>query len=296
MRLLVETLGFGIFSGAVIALGAVGFTVQFGISNVLNVAYGTFLTLAAYLGYLLASSGLNLWLCVVAVGIVVGALQVAFNRLLPKPLARRGGSFVTVLIATVWGGIVLQYVIIVIAGPAAFTYPSSATTTLRFGYLVLTSTQLIIIGGAVVAMVGYHALLTRTQLGRAMRATSVNPVVAKSCGIRTDRITDAAWFISGFLCGMAGVVLAATTTTFDSTLGTTFLIYMIAAAVLGGIGQPYGAMVGGLLVGISTQLVGAYSSPAYEDVAAFVILVCLLLIRPRGLFGSAAAAGRRLAG
>jgi len=295
VRLLIETLGFGLFSGAVIALGAVGFTVQFGISNVLNVAYGTFLTLAAYLGYLLASSGLSLWLCVPVVGIVVGILLVAFNRILTRPLGRRGGGFVTVLIATVWAGIVIQYVIIMIAGPSTFTYPVGNGTTYRLGYLVLTSSQLIIIGGAVVLMVAYHLLLTRTQLGRAMRATSVNPVVARSCGIRTQRVTDAAWLISGLLCGMAGVVLAATTTTFDSTLGTTFLIYMIAAAVLGGIGQPYGAMVGGLLIGVSTQLVGAYSSPAYEDVAAFVILVLLLLVRPRGLFGSASSVGRRLA-
>jgi len=295
VRLLIETLGFGVFSGAVIALGAVGFTVQFGISNVLNVAYGTFLTLAAYLGYLLASSGLNLWLCVPLVGIVVGALFVAFNRILTRPLARRGGGFVTVLIATVWAGIVVQYVIIMIAGPATFTYPAGSGATHRLGYIVLTSSQLIIIGGAVVLMLAYHLLLTRTQLGRAMRATSVNPVVARSCGIRTERVTDAAWLISGLLCGMAGVVLAATTTTFDSTLGTTFLIYMIAAAVLGGIGQPYGAMVGGLLIGVSTQIVGAYSSPAYEDVAAFVILVLLLLVRPRGLFGSASSVGRRLA-
>ena len=295
MRLLIETLGFGVFSGTVIALGAVGFTVQFGISNVLNVAYGTFLTLAAYLGYLLAISGLNLWLCIPLVGIATGVLLVAFNRLLTRPLGRRGGGFVTVLIATVWAGIIIQYVIILVAGPSTFTYPVSNGTTFRFADFVLTGTQLIIIGGALVVMLAYHALLTRTQLGRAMRATSVNRVVAQSCGIRTERVTDAAWLISGFLCGIAGVVLAATTTTFDSTLGTTFLIYMIAAAVLGGIGQPYGAMVGGLLIGLSTQLVGAYSSPAYEDVAAFVILVCLLLVRPRGLFGSASSVGRRLA-
>lgn len=296
MRLLIETIGFGVFSGAVIALGAVGFTVQFGISNVLNVAYGTFLTLAAFIGYWLVTAGLNLWLCVPLVGIATGVLLVAFNRLLTRPLARRGGGFVTILIATVWAGIVIQYVIIVIAGPATFTYPANNGSTYRFADFVLTGSQLVIVGGTLVLMLAYHLLLTRTQLGRAMRATSVNPVVARSCGIRTDRVTDAAWLVSGLLCGMAGVVLAATTTTFDTTLGTTFLIYMIAAAVLGGIGQPYGAMIGGLVIGLSTQLVGAYSSPAYEDVAAFVILVCLLLVRPRGLFGSASSVGRRLAG
>jgi branched-subunit amino acid ABC-type transport system permease component len=296
MNLFIETLGFGIFSGCVIALGAVGFTVQFGISNVLNVAYGTFLTVGAYLGYALNTAKVNLWLSVVIVGLVVAAVSVAFNRLLPKPLSRRGAGFVTVLIATVWAGIALQYVIILIAGPSTFTYAVVNGSTLHFAGFVLTTSQIIVIAAALVLMLAYHLLLTRTKLGKAMRATSVNTTVARSCGIPVDRVTDAAWFVSGLLCGMAGVVLAATTSTFDATLGTTFLIYMIAAAVLGGIGQPYGAMIGGLVVGISTQLVGAYSSPAYEDVAAFVILAIMLLVRPRGLLGGASSVGRRLAG
>ncbi len=296
MSLFVETLGFGIFTGCVVALGAVGFSVQFGISNVLNVAYGTFLTLAAYLGYVLNVEHVNLWLSVVVVGLVIAVVSVAFNRLLPAQLMRRGAGFVATLIATVWAGIGLLYLIIVIAGPSAYTYQVDNGSTHTFAGFVLTTNQLIIIVGAVVVMVAYHLLLTRTQLGKAMRATSVNPVVARSCGIPVTRVIDAAWFISGLLCGMAGVVLAATTTTFGSTLGTTFLIYMIAAAVLGGIGQPYGAMIGGLVVGLSTQLVGAYSSPSYEDVAAFVILTAMLLIRPQGLLGSAATSGRRLAG
>lgn len=296
MNLFVETLGFGIFSGCVIALGAVGFSVQFGISNVLNVAYGTFLTLAAYLGYVLNVEHVNLWLSIVIIGLVIALVSVAFNRLIPAQLIRRGAGFVSTLIATVWVGIGLLYVIIVIAGPSAYTYDVNNGTTYSFAGFVLTTNQLIVIGVAVLLMFAYHLLLTKTQLGKAMRATSVNSVVARSCGIPVGRVIDTAWFISGFLCGMAGVVLAATTTTFGSTLGTTFLIYMIAAAVLGGIGQPYGAMIGGLILGLSTQLVGAYSSPAYEDVAAFVILTAMLLIRPQGLLGSGATSGRRLAG
>lgn len=296
MSLFVETIGFGIFSGSVIALGAVGFSVQFGISNVLNVAYGTFLTLAAYLGYVLNTQGVNLWASVAIVGVVIGVLSVVFNWLLPRALIRRGAGFVVTLIGTVWAGIALLYVIILVAGPSAFTYRINNGATHMFAGFVLTTSQLIVIATAVVLMLAYHLLLTQTQLGKAMRATSVNPVVARSCGIPVNRVTDAAWFISGLLCGMSGVVLAATTATFTSTLGTTFLIYMIAAAVLGGIGQPYGAMIGGLVVGLTTQLVGAYSSPAYEDVAAFAILTAMLLIRPQGLLGSAAATGRRLAG
>ena len=297
MRLFIETIGFGLFSGSLISLGAVGFTVQFGISNVLNVAYGAFITLAAYLGCMFVNDvHVSLWLAIPIVAVIVGVLSVAFNRLLPRALLRRGGSFVAVLVGTVWAGITIQYIIVSIVGPSTFTYAIGNGTTVNIWDFVLTSTQIIVIAGAAVLMLGYHGLLTRTQLGQAMRATAVNSVVARSCGIRTDRITDVAWLISGMLCGATGVVLAATVSTFDSSLGTTFLIYMIAAAVLGGVGQPYGAMVGGLVVGVSTQLTGAYLSPAYEDVAAFVILVLMLLAWPRGLFGSAASAGRRLVG
>jgi len=297
LRLLIETIGFGIFSGSLISLGAVGFTVQFGISNVLNVAYGAFITLAAYLGYIFVNDAhFSLWPTIAVVAAIVGVLSATFNRVLTRPLARRGGSFVAVLVATVWSGITLQYIIVSIASPSTFTYAVPNGTTVNIGYFVLTSTQLIVIGGAAALMLLFHGLLTRTQLGQAMRATAVNPVVARSCGIRIDRVTDVAWLISGMLCGATGVVLAATTSTFDASLGTTFLIYMIAAAVLGGVGQPYGAMIGGLVVGVSTQLTGAYLSPAYEDVAAFVILVLMLLAWPRGLFGSAASAAKRLAG
>jgi branched-chain amino acid transport system permease protein/neutral amino acid transport system permease protein len=291
---LIEAIGFGIASGAVIALGAVGFTVQFGISNVLNITYGAFMTLAAYLGYALL--GLGVWAALVIAAAAIAVASVLFNRLLIGPLRRRGTGFVGVVIVTVAAGIILQYCIVAVAGPDTISYGQQAGSTVRVGDLVFTTSQLIIIALTVVAMFALHLLLTRTQLGRAMRATSANPVVARSCGIRTERIIDVTWLISGALCGAAGVALAITTVSFDFTLGPTFLIYMIAAAVLGGIGQPYGAMLGGLVVGVGTQVAAAYTSPAYQDVYAFGLLIAMLLIRPRGLFSAGTASARRLAG
>jgi len=120
-------------------------------------------------------------------------------------------------------------------------------------------------------------------------------MLAQSCGIATDRISDLAWLISGALCGAAGVALAITIVSFDFTLGPAFLIPMIAAAVLGGIGQPYGAMLGALVVGVTSEVAGAFTDPVYKDVVAFLILIAMLLIRPRGLFGAAWSARRLLA-
>ncbi len=296
MSILVEAVGFGVASGAVIALGAVGFTVQFGISNVLNITYGALMTLAAYIGYALLSAGAGIWyaLAITAVAIALGS--VLFNRALLAPLLRRGTGFVGVVIVTVAAGIIVEYCIVAIAGPDTYSYGQQSGSTVRVAGLVLTTSQVIIIALAAAAMFALHLLLTRTQLGRAMRATASNPTVARSCGIRTSRVVDLSWLVSGALCGAAGVALAINTVTFDFTLGPTFLIYMIAAAVLGGIGQPYGAMLGGLVVGIVSQVASAYSNPAYQDVYAFLILILMLLIRPSGLLTAGTASTRRLAG
>ncbi len=296
MRVLIEAIGFGIASGAVISLGAVGFTVQFGISNVLNITYGSLMTLAAYLGYLLLQAGLDVWLALAVAAAAVGLASVAFNRALLAPLIRRGTGFVGVVIVTVAAAIVLQYCIVAVAGPDTVSYGQQAGSTVRGGGLVFTTSQLTIIGLTLALMLALHLLLTRTQLGRAMRATAANRTVARSCGIRTERIIDLTWLISGTLCGAAGVALAISTVSFDFTLGPTFLIYMIAAAVLGGIGQPYGAMIGGLVVGVVSQVAAAYTSPAYQDVWAFLILIVMLLVRPRGLLAAGTASARRLAG
>jgi branched-subunit amino acid ABC-type transport system permease component len=296
MSVFIEAVGFGIAVGAVIALGAVGFTVQFGISNVLNITYGALMTLAAYLGYALLQAGLGVWPAMALAAIAIAFASVLFNRLLIAPLRRRGTGFVGVVIVTVAAGIIIQYCIIAIAGPDNYSYGQQSGRTVRFAGFVFTTSQLVIIAITVLAMFALHLLLTRTQLGRAMRATSANPTVARSCGIPTERIIDVTWLISGALCGAAGVALAISTVSFDFTLGPTFLIYMIAAAVLGGIGQPYGAMLGGLVVGVVSQVAAAYSNPAYQDVYAFLILIAMLLIRPRGLFSSGLASTRRLTG
>jgi branched-subunit amino acid ABC-type transport system permease component len=292
----IEALGFGIAAGAVVALGAVGFTVQFGISNVLNITYGALMTLAAYTGYVLLGAGLGVWAALAVCAAAIAVVSVVFNRVLLAPLARRGTGFVGVVIVTVAAGIIVQYCIVAIAGPDTVSYGQQAGSTVRAAGFVFTTAQLIIIAITAAAMLALHLLLTRTQLGRAMRAVSANPVVARSCGIRVGRITDITWLISGALCGAAGVALAINTVSFDFTLGPTFLIYMIAAAVLGGIGQPYGAMVGGLVVGVVSQLAAAYTSPAYQDVYAFAVLIVMLLIRPRGLLAAGTASARRLAG
>ena len=285
MATFVAALGFGVASGVVIALGALGFTLQFGLSNVLNIAYGAFVTMAAFFGYMLVSWGINAWLAMALVGIVMGVLTVLYYLTLIRGLIRRRASLGSLAIATVAAGIFFEYLIVALAGPAVRSYGIEGGHTLHIWYIALPATQAIIIVVAALLMLGLHLLLTMTTLGRAMRATAVNRTLARSCGIRTERVTTTAWFISGVLAGVAGVALAMTTAAFDFTLGSTFLIVMISAAVVGGVGQPYGAMVGGLLIGLATQIGAAFWNPVYSDVIAFVLLVLMLLVRPAGLLG-----------
>ena len=211
------------------------------------------------------------------------------------PLVRRGTRSFAIVIVTVAAGIVLQYVIVAIVGPQTESYGVQSGNTFHLLGVTLSAAQVTIILLTAALMLALHLLLTRTTLGRAMRATSANRMLAQSCGIATDRISDLAWLISGALCGAAGVALAITIVSFDFTLGPAFLIPMIAAAVLGGIGQPYGAMLGALVVGVTSEVAGAFTDPVYKDVVAFLILIAMLLIRPRGLFGAAWSARRLLA-
>jgi branched-subunit amino acid ABC-type transport system permease component len=270
--------------------------VQFGISNILNITYGALMTLSAYIGLVLINHGINAWAALAISAVAVGAVSVIYHRILLAPLVRRGTRAIAMIIVTVSAGTILQYVIVAIAGPSSQSYGEQSGQTFHFLDLTLSFGQVTIIVLTAILMLALHLLLTRTTLGKAMRATSSNRTLARSCGIATSRISDIAWFISGCLCGAAGVALAITTVSFDFSLGALFLIPMIAAAVLGGIGQPYGAMLGGMIIGISSEVAAAVSNPNYKDVVAFVILIIVLLVRPRGLFGAAWSSRRLMEG
>lgn len=283
MHFLVPALGFGVASGAIIALGALGFTLQFGLSDTLNIAYGAFVTAAAFLGYFFVQHGVGIWVTMVIVSLLTGALSVGYYDFLIRGLVRRGLKFGGLVIATLAAGIMIEYTVVLIAGPQALSYGAQHSSTFRFWEITLSSTQVILIVMAAALMLALHLVLTLTTMGRMMRATAANRTLARSCGIHTERVTRGVWFTSGVLCGCTGVALAMTTVAFDFTVGSTFLISMIAAAVVGGIGQPYGAMLGGLVIGLTEEVSAAYWNPSYSDVVAFAMLIVVLLVRPRGL-------------
>jgi branched-subunit amino acid ABC-type transport system permease component len=284
----VPAIGFGIVTASILAVAAVGFTLQFGVTNILNLAYGDIMTAAAFVAYLVTSAGLSVWLALVT-GAVFGAVfSVLLNRFLYTPFVRRGTRLFGMIIVTIAASLIVQNGLLAIFGANFFSLKMSRPSSVHVAGMVFTTVQLAIIGIAVVAMLVVHVLLRHTKLGKAMRAAAADPDLARNCGIATDRIIDLAWALSGALCGLAGVILVMNVTAFTDTTGSQFLIPIVAVAVLGGIGQPYGAMLGALIIGIASEVAAAVISPDYKDVVAFVILVAVLLARPQGILSEIA--------
>ena len=283
-----HAIGFGIVTAAVMALAAVGFTVQFGVTNILNLAYGDVMTASAFVAYVTYSAGLNPWWGMVFGGLFGAVFSVLLNRFVYTPFIRRGARLFTMIIVTIAVALILQNCLLAIFGPEFFSVGISAGATVHVLGMVFTATQLTLIAIAAVALAALHGLLRYTRLGKAMRATASDPALARNCGVSTRWVIDGAWLVSGLLCGLAGVALVTELGSFESTTGSEFLIPVIAAAVLGGVGHPYGAMLGALVIGLATELDATYLNPTYKDVVAFLVLIVVLLIRPQGIFADVA--------
>lgn len=290
--LLVTSVGFGFVSAAVLALAAVGFTLQFAVTNVLNLAYAAVMTVSMYAAYVLNTSGVSIWIAALA-GMAAGALvSVVLNAVVYTPFQRRGSSPIALVIVSLGMTLILEFGTQAIAGATNVSYQMNQGATVKLGSIELTVVQLVIIGLSLAVMLVVHALVRYTKLGKAMRATAANPNLARNCGIRTRRVILLTWLISGALCGLAGVTFAMDSGTFGATSTDVFLVLVLAAVFLGGPGEPYGAMLGALVIGLATEISAAIVVPDYKDVIAFLILLAMMAVRPTGLLGAPVEAGR----
>lgn len=286
--LFVESIGFGLITAAVLAIASVGFTLQFAVTNVLNLAYGAVMIVAAYVGYVVNQAGVSAWLAAAA-AIAAGALLSLFlNTCVYRPFQRRGAPAVSLVIVSLGMLLILEFSTQAWAGPTNVSYSMSQGATLTLGSIVLTAAQIAIIAISVVVMALVHILIRYTRLGKAMRATAANRDLARNCGIKTDLVVTVTWLISGGLCGLAGAVFAMNSGTFGATSTDLFLVLILAAVFLGGPGEPYGAMLGALVIGVATEVSASIVVADYKDVIAFVILIAMLMLRPNGLLGARA--------
>lgn len=298
----------GVVIGSIIALGAIGVTLVYSILRFANFGHGELLTWGAYLAWtallgIVAVTGpmqplgplsfgwpLLASLLAAAGGTVVLALlldRLVFSRL------RRRGNAIGLIMASFGVALVLRNLLQFIFGAVPEFYSREIQVAIRLvprdvlGGLRITADQLFVLGLTAVAVVALHLFLTRTTLGKAMRATSINPQLARVTGIDVDKVIRATWIVGAVLAAVAGV-FSGLTAQLRPQLGLDLLLPLFAAAILGGIGSVYGAVAGGLIVGLaesfSVPLVGA----EYRAATAFVVLIAILLVRPTGLFGEKA--------
>jgi branched-chain amino acid transport system permease protein/neutral amino acid transport system permease protein len=316
----------GVVTGSVLALGAIGLTLIYGILKFAHFAHGDSMMLAGYIAFFALtgtvvgertdtqplpwslsdlpgatsripwpgegdfSFGYGLLLAALAAAAAMVLIFVGLDRLVYRPLRRRRSGIVTFAIASLGIAIAMRSLMLIFWAPRPRFYAPGIrpTTDLPFDVRIVTDQIFIFIAAVVLAGLVY-LLLFRTKLGKAMRAMSDNSDLAQVSGINTDQIVTWTWLIGGGLVAVAGVLLALQAQ-LKPELGFVLLLPLFAATILGGIGSPQGAFVGAMIVGITQEVFANFGpdigiSSGYKFSVAFVILILVLLLRPRGLFG-----------
>jgi branched-chain amino acid transport system permease protein len=304
---MLQLLADGLVVGSVIALGAVGLTLTYSILRFANFGQGEFLTWGAYLavtalGFVVAVTGGGVmqpigpfsfgWELLVAMGIsaaLTAGLALVVDWLLFRRLRQKGAA-ITLVIASFGAALALRNLLQFLYGTLPEYYTREIQIAIRLvprdvmGGLRITPDQLLVIGLTGAVVVGLHILLTRTTLGRAMRATAMNPALARVAGVDVAAVVRATWIIGAALAAVAGV-FAGLVGQIRPGLGFELLLPLFAAAILGGIGSVWGAVLGGFIVGLAESLSVPLFGAEYRAATAFLVLIAILLLRPNGLFG-----------
>jgi branched-subunit amino acid ABC-type transport system permease component len=288
-----QLLANGLVTGAVYAIAAVGVSLIYGILRLVHFAYGDVMTFGAFVALTFDTTlGLGMAVATLAGMAATAALSVGLDFALWRPLRARRAGFMSLFLAAIGLALVLRQVVFLVWGPQPRAYDVDPFTVYTIGSVRLSAAQVIAIVVAVVAIVLVGLLLAFTTLGRTMRAVADDRALAAVAGIDTGRVVLATWVLAGLLAGLAGVLAALVQYTFDPNFGFALLLPVFAAVVLGGIGSAYGALAGGLLLGVVTELstwegFGGGVDPVYKPVVAFGVLIVVLLARPQGLLGRA---------
>jgi branched-subunit amino acid ABC-type transport system permease component len=280
------SVAFGLVTASVLAIASVGLSLQFGITNYINFAYGDFMALGAFFAYDLNSlyAHLNIWIAMVLGSVLMGLLAVLINQFILSPFAKKFDKLFYVLIVTFGLSLIILNVIDSFWGSNIRSYRTPIQRVKHIGPFLLTVNQLIVMALAIVLMLLLHVLLKSTRLGKSMRAMSDNVSLAMTSGIDTKRITTITWFLSGTMAGIAGTVLAISEGNLTPASGELFLFVIFAAVIVGGVGSIYGAMAGAVIIGLATEVSAAFINAAYKLDVAFVILILTLLFKPSGVF------------
>ena len=298
-----ELIVYGIVLGSIISLGAIGLSLVYGILRFANFAHGDFLTAGAYVALFMVTGVLSWigipdntfgplsfgWRMVIAFPIsmvVVGCVAIALDRILYRKLRQKRSGAVMLAMSSLGAAFIIRMIILIIWGADSLFYrPGLMRPALELPLgIKIRPDQILILCVVLFLVVLLHLFLKKTKMGKAMRATADNMELALISGIDTERIIIWTWGIGGALAA-AGGILYGIDVQLHPYMGWNFLIPLFAATILGTIGNIYGALIGGLTIGIAQQVSTAFLLPTYKLAVAFIIMILILLIRPKGIFG-----------
>jgi len=278
---LLQLVLFGVVLGGIIALGAVGVSLIFGILRFANFAHGDMMTLGAYLALIVVGPlALPLYVAFPLALAGTAAVAVGIDQVLFRHFRRTAP--VILLISSFGVALILRSVIQLVWGPDNVVYSSAIQLPWRSFGLRIRPDHVTILATTVGLVVLLHLFLRYTRMGKAMRAMSDDPDLARVTGINTERVVIWTWIMGGGLAAAAGIFLGMDTR-LNPLLGWNLLLPVFAAALLGGIGKPYGAIAGGFVIGIATEVSTMVMEPVYKPAVAFALIVILLIVRPTGL-------------
>ncbi len=278
---LLQLLVFGIVFGSILTLGAIGVSLIFGILRFAHFAHGDMMTVGAYFALIfVAQIGWPIYLALPAAMIGAALLAILIDQTVYRRLRRTAP--VILLISSFGMALLLRAAAQLIWGTDNQVYQPGINVPYVVFDIRIKPDHLVIVGASVILVFAFHLFLKMTRMGKAMRAMSDNVDLARVSGIDSERVVIWTWVIGGSLAAAAGVLLALDTR-LNPQLGWNVLLPIFAATIVGGIGRVYGAIAGGMFIGIATELSTAVLLPAYKPAVAFTLMVLVLILRPRGL-------------
>lgn len=279
------TAGKGLRLGLILAVAAMGLSLVYGVTGLVNFAHAELVTVGAVATYAVSAAGVPFWLAIVP-GIAIGAAVGWCNDVgLWRPLRTRRMALLSMMVVSIGLSTVVRNVVQIAFSPNSRRYgASSGQLENDYGPFSFTGNDLISMGLCVVIIVAMVVLLRKTRLGTAIRAVADNPDLAESSGIAVNRITAVVWALCGALAAAGGTFYGLSVAVrYD--MGFVLLLSMFAAVVLGGLGNAYGAVLGAIVIGVVQETSGMFVDTAYKFVVALLVLIVVLLVRPQGILG-----------
>ena len=300
---MVELFVYGLVLGSIISLGAIGLTLIYGILRFANFAHGDLMAAGAYIALFLVSGpfswlgipdhtfgplsfGWRMLLAFPLAMLAVGGLSLLFDRLVFRKLRQKGSGVVILAMSALGASFIIRMIILILWGADyRFYRPGLLRPALELPLgAKIRPDQILILLVVIFLVTLLHLFLQKSRMGKAMRATADNTDLARISGIDTERVIVWTWMVGGALAA-AGGILYGIDVQLHAGMGWNFLLPLFAAAILGTIGNMYGALLGGLIIGVTQQVSTAFLLPTYKPAVAFIIMILILLIKPQGIFG-----------